>query len=395
MEDVICNEQERAVARRTITKSDMAKWPYITTDSAGRLDGGLVFVGPTEAEARPLKLKHFIFADSQDPSSRFKRYALSDDGELLAASFDNGGILIWRLSDGLLVQRLQHQDHTGDVESLSFSPNSQSLVSGSEDKSATVWDPRSGHVLLRLEHTETVTKVAYAPHGALIATASGDRSIKIWDAWTGACVQSFDADEIIYKLAFSPDGLRFYAEAGLGVRVYDVRTYTPIARLQDRMGSDSSWSISCQGDYIVTASYGQVKIWSAVTGEEILAISHPQELSSPAAFSPDGAEVLASCGADKTAVTFDSRTGQLRRIFKLSDRARWAAYSPDGDYVVLGDSGGELKAFDTKSGSFLARLETGGGIFDVQFVPDSKHLLIDFEDKPPILCNIYDVMRMR
>ncbi|EKM58914.1 uncharacterized protein PHACADRAFT_86507, partial [Phanerochaete carnosa HHB-10118-sp] len=183
MEDVICNERSRAVARRTITRSDLAKWPYIATNDAGLLDDGHAFIGTTEAKARSVKLKHLVFAGSHYPSKYLRRYTLSVDGKLLAGSFNASDILVWRLSDGLLVQRLQHRGHTDNVRSLSFSPNNQTLVSGSNDKNAIVWDVRSGHVLLRLEgHSGRVTIVTYAPHGALIVTASEeDNSMKIWD----------------------------------------------------------------------------------------------------------------------------------------------------------------------------------------------------------------------
>ncbi|EKM58877.1 uncharacterized protein PHACADRAFT_248979, partial [Phanerochaete carnosa HHB-10118-sp] len=134
--------------------------------------------------------------------------------------------------------------------------------------------------------------------------------------------------------------------------------------------------MSRQGDRIVTASGYQVKIWSAVTGEEILAVDHPKQLSSPVAFSPDGAEVLVGCDAYKTAVTYSSRTGQLRRVFKLSEsRAYHALYSPDGDYAVFGNVDNELEVFDTKSRALLAKFKAGGDIGDLQFVPDTQTLL--------------------
>ncbi|EKM54864.1 uncharacterized protein PHACADRAFT_97392 [Phanerochaete carnosa HHB-10118-sp] len=230
--------------------------------------------------------------------------------------FGTGDVLIWRLSDGLLVQRLQRQVHTDAVRSLSFSPNSQAVVSGSEDKSAIVWDIRSGGVLLCLEgHSEPVDTVMYAPHGLFIATASFDSFIKIWDALTGACLHSFIVSGGITGLVFS-----------------------------------SNFSLSRRGDRIATASGGELKIWSVTTGEELLTINHRRNLFYPVILSLDDAEVLVSCPQDKNVVAYDSRTGQLRRVFALSDQARCAAYSPGGDFIVLGEWGGELKVFDAKSG---------------------------------------------
>lgn len=131
-----------------------------------------------------------------------------------------------------------------------------------------------------------------------------------------------------------------------------------------------------------------MKIWSAVTGDEILTIDHPQELSWPVVFS-DGAEVLAACDADKTAVAYDSQTGQLRRIFKLSDRAfRFVRRILQMENIVLGEWRNELKVFDTRSGTFLAKFEADGEFHDIQFVPNSKALLIQFTERPLKLCSI-------
>ncbi|EKM58912.1 uncharacterized protein PHACADRAFT_249029 [Phanerochaete carnosa HHB-10118-sp] len=406
MEDVISHERERAFARRAITTADLAKWSGITFESAGRLEDMPVFIpGLTEGESKSLKFRHLAFSDSRSPSEECRRFALSNDGKFLAASFWNSEALVWRLSDGLLVQRLQHQGHTGDVRSLSFSPDNHTLVSGSDDGSAIVWDIRNGRVLLRLEgQGKSVRRVAYAPHGTLIATAStqigsgNNRSVKIWDTSTGACLHSFSYDEEIETLAFSSDGARLCIELEKHCLLYDIQTYALIATLQHDAGKTLTWSMAHEGDRIATASDGRVAIWSGVTGDKILAIEHPQELSRPVTFSPDGTEVLAGCLADKTAVTFDSRTGQLRHTFQLSDGAYRVAYSPDGEYVVLGDDNddsGELQIFDAKSGSFLAKLEAEGKLFRVEFVPDSHHLLIDFRYQPLRLCDVQDIMRMR
>lgn len=397
MEDVIGHERERAFARRTITVSDSAKWSGITFEGAGRLEDILVFIpGPTGEEGRPLKLKNLVFADSRDTSKGCYCSALSSDGKLLAASFGTRDVLVWRLFDGLLVQRLQHRGHTGIVNSLSFSTNNRTLVSAS-DHDAIVWDTRSGRVLLRLEgHHGLVGAVAYAPNGALIAIASnGDNSVKIWDALTGACLYSFSVGEDIYKLTFSSDSSRLCTELDDSYLLYNMKPYTPIATLRHDSRGVLFGSMSRQGDRIVTVSSSQVNVWSAETGDEIFAVNHPQQLAWPVTFSPDGAEVLVVCRAHNTAVTYDSRTGQLHRIFNLSSLARCAVYSPDGDYVVFGDVGNELQVFDATSGTFLAEFEAGGDLRDIQFVPNSNALLMKFKDRPLVLCNIRDIMRMR
>ncbi|EKM58879.1 uncharacterized protein PHACADRAFT_248983, partial [Phanerochaete carnosa HHB-10118-sp] len=143
--DVVSHERKRAFTRRTIIAPDLAKWSGITFENAGRMEDMLVFIpGPTEEESIPLKLQYLVFADSRDTSKTCQCFALSNDGKLLAASFWSSDVLVWRLSDGLLVQRLHHQNHKYQVVSLSFSPSNRTLVSGSLNESTVVWDIRSG-----------------------------------------------------------------------------------------------------------------------------------------------------------------------------------------------------------------------------------------------------------
>jgi WD40 repeat protein len=44
---------------------------------------------------------------------------------------------VWRVSDGTLLQTLE--GHTNTVNKIFFSPNSQLLISGSQDGTIRVW----------------------------------------------------------------------------------------------------------------------------------------------------------------------------------------------------------------------------------------------------------------
>ncbi|EKM56580.1 uncharacterized protein PHACADRAFT_141343 [Phanerochaete carnosa HHB-10118-sp] len=409
MEDVISHKRASAFSRQNITWSDLAEWPDAALDGADRLEDGRAFTSPLDAEPRPLNLKRVTFNDPQDPSRDCYRFALSADGKLLAASFGSIDILVWRLSDGLLVQRLHHQGHRSNVITLSFSPIDYNLVSGSSDGTVIVWDTRRGRVLLHLEgHSAQVNGIAYTADGALIATgpcdrgSRSDKSVKVWDTSSGACLHSFSVGNDVDELTFSPDSTRLYVRLTTSCVIYDIHTYARTATLQHIAGEVLLSLMSHQGDRIVTGPTsdhpGQVKIWNAVTGEELLTIDHPKKLSEPVAFSPDGSEVVVGCPAKTAAVTYDSRTGHLRHVFKLAKPARHAIYSPDGDCVAFGAEYGDLEVYDAKSGTFLVRFDEHEGserLYEMRFLSDSQSLLARFSNGPLVLYNIQDVLRMR
>ncbi|MFM6370305.1 MAG: WD40 repeat domain-containing protein, partial [Dolichospermum sp.] len=68
--------------------------------------------------------------------------------------------------------------HSYSVNSLAYSPDGQTLASGSWDKTIKLWNARTGNLLQTLGHSYSVNSLAYSPDGQTLASGSG--TIKIW-----------------------------------------------------------------------------------------------------------------------------------------------------------------------------------------------------------------------
>jgi hypothetical protein len=74
------------------------------------------------------------------------------------------------------------EDHTNAVTSAVFSPDGARIVTASWDKTAKVWDARTGAKLVDLAgHDSSVKSAVFSPDGARIVTASYDNTAKVWD----------------------------------------------------------------------------------------------------------------------------------------------------------------------------------------------------------------------
>src|SRR5205807_1812535 len=96
--------------------------------------------------------------------------------------------------------------HDGPVRSPRFSHDGTRLITASLDRSARIWDARTGALLLTLAHSDIVARANFASDGATAITASFDHTAVVWDAKTGAALHRFAHAGPVWCALFSPDG---------------------------------------------------------------------------------------------------------------------------------------------------------------------------------------------
>jgi RNA polymerase sigma factor (sigma-70 family) len=117
--------------------------------------------------------------------------ALSPDGHLIAVCLEGNRnekgkrdriIQVWELASGREVMTLKSHQETG-LQSLAFSPDGRLLASGGEsDAKVRVWDLATGRELRSLTgHLAGVTAVAFSADSRSVISGSADATAIVWD----------------------------------------------------------------------------------------------------------------------------------------------------------------------------------------------------------------------
>jgi WD40 repeat protein len=267
-----------------------------------------------------------------------------DGSRIVTASWD-GKAIIWDAATGNISLALPGQPgggalghREGGLLSAAFSGDGLQVATASSDKTARIWDAKTGRELRVLTgHDDSVSSISFGPHGQRVVTASWDKTARIWDVETGKVVRVLAGhDDKVSAAMFSADGARVVtASWDKTARIWDVETGKVVRVLAGHDDKVSTAMFSADGSRVATASWDKTaRIWDAQSGQELRVLTGHSSRVSGAVFSPDALQVL-TASWDKTARIWDVETGQ--EIHVLAGH-QWpiegVAFSPDARYIV-------------------------------------------------------------
>jgi WD40 repeat protein len=164
------------------------------------------------------------------------RVTFSPDGKLLAVGTEAGRVLIYTV-DSLITSTKNPINPVREIKAnnfaitcLLFSPDSQSLTSGSLDRTILVWNPTTGKRIRSLGgFLLGISTITYSSDSTMLAGGSVDGSIRVWSIRTGEVLNSTgtpernrrQVDHYPLSLGFLPDGWLLLTWADGAVSTWD------------------------------------------------------------------------------------------------------------------------------------------------------------------------------
>lgn len=280
----------------------------------------------------------------------------SPDGKILAV----GGyraVTLWSLPTGKALTAITHLP--GPVQGLAFRPDgAQIAVAGGAPGASgevEVFDTGTfAKVGPTLEgHSDVVMSVAWSADGKWLATGSQDKTARLWQWPGGKELKVFkDHSDAVTRVCFSSDGKSLYtASMDHNLRRYDTDKGTLVRAFTGHNEGVTAMALSQTNNILISAgSEPQLRRWNPDGGENTANYGGHGATVTEIVFSKD-TKFMASASGDHTIRLWDAGNGNaLRTLAGASDWEYAVAISPDDRWTGGGGADGIVRLWETATG---------------------------------------------
>jgi WD40 repeat protein len=352
-------------------------------------------------------------AELEGHKGRVTGASFSPDGALIVTTSEDKTARIWKAADGKVAAILT--GHSGPLVHAQFSPNGDKVVTASDDNSLRIWDIASKTATAVLNgHTGALFDMAFSPDSARVVTASADGTVRIWDSSGGHQTAVIKTEASSAR--FTRDGKRVVTAEGIwdatsGMSVATLGSYSLFSpndrfvltaldqheREGDARGLQTGRRNEDSSSDNDDAGIGHLRIsvLDATTGTPIASVGG--DTFGQAAFSPDSRRLLLA-SSEGTWTIWDIEP--WKELFVLGGQqppivlSRWlkrvlfppwagtAAFSPDGQRVVVPSTDKAARIWDVASGKQLAAFKGHNDeVISASFFADGEWVLTVSADK--------------
>lgn len=307
--------------------------------------------------------------------------AFSPDGQHIVTGAEDGSARVWEAATGQAVTPVLK--NAARVVSVSFSPDGRRVLTAAADGTARLWDAVHGEPLAPpFRQAGPLTAAAFSPDGDTILTASQDGFVRLWSAPQAAGSQTLCTyPAIVYQdQLFDHRGLMtFYGNwvnrkfEDIRVQINDVETGATLFNGQKEPGLYASFSADGRGKRIALQGQNGIRLWDMAMGKFVT----PPMKGTFAALSPAG-DAMVVGDENGTARLLDLKDGRTRFSFHslgFGSVEGWQPFSPDGSRLLILADRAALRILSTATGKPLAPLLRSKGPFvRLRFSPNGRYI---------------------
>ena len=331
-----------------------------------------------------------------DGTEEITSLAFSPDGKTLAtgaeAEWEESLIKLWDVATGKL--KTTYIGHTGDINDLAFSPDGRFLVSCADflDNTIRVWDTVKEELVITITgHTrnvrylEGVNSIAFSSDGQTLVSGGTDGTVVVWDVPTYKYKTTLlEHSDSVISVAFSSDGKTLISGSWDGkVIIRDAITLQPKKIITGHFQNVSSVGLNTKSRMLVTGSWDtKLRIFDSVTGEGIYTLTGHIDRIRSVDFSPNGRTVVSSSSFDDPTVRlWDTENGRLSKIvLGYTNVINKVKFSPDGRIIASAGDSDDIYLYNTITGNNYTTLtdysnnKHNDPILSLAFSPDGYML---------------------
>uniref|UniRef100_A0A336LQ95 CSON000914 protein n=1 Tax=Culicoides sonorensis TaxID=179676 RepID=A0A336LQ95_CULSO len=162
--------------------------------------------------------------------------------------------------------------HEKDINSIKISPNNKFVATGSQDKTAKLWDTQTFQLIHVFHgHRRGIWTVQFSPVDQILLSTSADFTIRLWSLSDATCLKTFESHESsVLKANFITEGMQIVSTGADGlIKCWNIKSSECVQTLDKHLSRIWALAISSDESFFYTGGADSIlSLWKDVTAEK-------------------------------------------------------------------------------------------------------------------------------